>query len=452
MTRPAGRVTSLTAGAAAFVAFVAAVLVLWSPSANAMKIQTVRSPGGIEAWLVEEHKVPLLALRFAFDGGSAQDPKGRPGVSYLLTSILDEGAGKLSAARFQEKLEELAVRMRFQVTFDEFYGSFETLTSNRDAAAELLRLALNEPRFDAEALERMRKQLLASLAYAAKNPESVASQQWYAQVFKGHPYGSPIKGTPESVAAITRDDLVAFHKRVFTRQNLRIVAVGDIDAKSLGLLLDRIFGKLPAKSELVEVPEARIVAGPHQKVFEMAVPQSVARFGLQGIARKDPAFVPAFVLNHIIGGGGFGSRFMEEVREKRGLAYSVYSYLDPMRRAAIFYGGVATRNDGMAKSLEVIRAELKRIGEKGPTEKELQAAKDYLVGSFALRFDTNAKIASQLLGILTQDLGIDYVDKRNGLIQAVTIDDVRRVAKRLFAEDALIVTIVGQPKNLKSRS
>jgi zinc protease len=439
-------------GLVALGALLLALIGTSSPRAHAMKIQEVKSPLGIEAWLVEEHSVPLMAMRFSFEGGNAQDPAGKEGLANFMTAMMDEGAGDLKSLQFQERMEEIAMRMGFDDSRDAFYGSFETLTQNREAAFDLLRLVINKPRFDADAVERIRKQLLAGLAFAAKDPDKVAANEWYALAFPGHAYGRPTHGTPESIGAITREDLETYRKRVFAKSTLKVVAVGDIDAQTLRTVLDTVFGELPAKAQLVDIPLTAPKLGGEQKVIEMNVPQSVATFGLDAVARKDPDFIPAFILNHILGGGGFSSRLMEQVREKRGLAYSVYSYLQPFHHTSIFAGGVATKNEEIAQSLDVIRAELKRLAAEGPTPTELDHAKKYLIGSYPLRFDTNAKIASQLLGILQDDLGIDYVDKRNGLIEAVTIDDAKRVAQRLFKTENLIVTIVGRPKNLPHRS
>ena len=423
-------------------------LLIPSSKAQAMKIQVVKSPGGITAWLVEEHSVPLIALRFAFEGGTAQDPEGKEGLSNFLAGMLDEGAGDLTAKQFQERVEEIAMRMSFEDSRDAFYGSFETLTENRDKATALLALALGKPRFDTDAVERVRGQLQASLAYAARDPNRVASEQWAAMAFPNHPYGRPATGTPASIKGISREDIAGFWARTFARDNLRVVAVGDIDAATLAGLLDRVFGTLPAKAQLKPVAPVEPAAVDNQKVIEMAVPQSVARFGLPAMPRKDKDFITAFVLNTILGGGSMSSRLYEEVREKRGLAYSVHTSVQPYKQTSIFAGGVATKNEEIAQSLDVIRAELARFAAEGPTEKELADAKSYLTGSFALRFDSNAKIANQLLWIQQEELGIDYVDRRNGEIDAVTLADVKRVAKRLFDGKELIVTIVGKPVGL----
>jgi zinc protease len=236
---------------------------------------------------------------------------------------------------------------------------------------------------------------------------------------------------------------------VLTRGTLKVAVVGDIDAKTLGPALDRVFGALPAKGQLNPLPPARIQDVGRRIVIDLDVPQAVLSFGGQGLARKDPDFIPAFVVNHILGGGSFSSRLYTEVREKRGLAYGVSSHLLPLDRAALFTGGTQTSNDSAGEALKLIEAEIRRMASEGPTEKELAEAKDYLKGSFPLRFDTSSKIASQLLQIQIEDLGIDYIDKRNSLIDAVTIQDARRVAKRL-ADGGMLVTVVGRPKDLTS--
>lgn len=447
--RARGAMTSVRlAGAALTFAFLTQIS--GAQPASAMNIQTVKSPGGIEAWLVEEHSVPLMALRFAFDGGNSQDPNGKEGVSNFITAMMDEGAGDIKSAEYQERMEQIAMRMSWDDSKDSLYGSLETLTQNRDKAIELLKLSVTKPRFDEDAVERIRGQLAANLMYADKDPDKVAAKAWFATAFEGHAYGRSANGSMKTLAAITAKDLHEYHDRNFGKDNLKIVAVGDIDAASLGKILDEVFGELPAKAQLVKVEKTKPVNNGQQKVIEMDVPQSVAVFGLGAMARKDPDFMTAFVLNHILGGGGFSAKLMEEVREKRGLAYSVYSYLQPYQHASILSGSVATKNASMGESLEIIRAELKKMAENGPSAEDLQAAKDYLTGSYALRFDTNSKIASQLLGLLQEDFGTDYVDNRNKLVEAVTIEDAKRVAKRLLDADQLIVTVVGKPANVKS--
>ncbi len=437
--------TSKIFSALTAVAFCFSLVLFIGPAAQAMKIQKVKSPGGIEAWLVEEHKLPLLTMDFAFTGGAAQDPEGKEGLAYFVSGMLDEGAGDLTSKQYQERKEELAFRMGFSASRDTFSGSFQTLTEYRDESVEMLRLAISKPRFDEEAMERVRRQIMTGFKFDVNDPNKVAAKHWRKIAFGSHPYGNELKGDEKSLASLTQGDMKAFLKKTFAKDNLKIAVVGDIDAKSLGILLDKIFGDLPEKADLKTVPDVKEIPGPTEKVIEMDVPQSVVQFGHEGILRNDPDFVTAYVLNYIIGGGGFSSRLTEEVREKRGLAYSVYSYLSPYRHGGLYVGGVATENKAVNKSIEVIRDVFKDFAENGPSEEELKNAQKYLTGSYALRFDTSAKISSQLLWIQVEKLGMDYIEKRNSMINAVTMEDIKRVAKRLLKPDNMIITVVGRP-------
>ena len=412
---------------------------------SGMKIQEVTSPGGIKAWLVESHANPLITIRFAFFGGAAQDALGKDGQAYFVTARMNEGAGELDAMAFQEREQALAMKMEFDAGRDVMLGTVQTLTENKDEVFDLVRLAMSQPRFDEDAIERVRAQILAGLKFDENDPETVASIAWDRIAFQDHPYGRPVKGTTASVPRISREDLKEYVRRVFARDKLVVAVVGDIDAEELGKLLDKMFGDLPERSDLVQINAAAPPLGPTREVIAMDVPQSVAQFGLRGISRDDDDFIPAYVLNYIIGGGGFSSRLMEEVREKRGLAYSVRSSLYPYMHGPVFIGHVATKNEAVGQSLSVIQSELERIAELGPTPEELESAKAYLTGAYALRFESSASIASQLLWIQIEDLGIEYIHKRNDLVEAVTMDNIKRVAKRLLEPDRLITTIVGKP-------
>jgi zinc protease len=417
--------------------------------ANAMKIQKVTSKKGIEAWLVEDHSRPILSLQFAFEGGAAQDPAGKPGVAAFISGMLDEGAGDLGSEAFQNRLEDLAAKMSVHASHDNMTISFQALTQNREASLELLQKALTSPHFTPADADRIREQIIGNLKVEEKDPSKAAANEWFKLAFGGHPYGRPANGTPEGVAAVTPADLHDYVKKIFARDNLKIAAVGDIDAASLGEALDRLFAGLPEKSERRPVPEATWQTAPKQRIVQMPNPQSVVQFGFQGLKRSDPDFIPAYVLNYMVGGGGFASKLMQEVREKRGLAYSVYTYLYPLDHAGIFAGAVATENKAVGQSLELIKQELERAARDGLTPEELRTAKDYLIGSFALRFDTSAKIATQLLAIQLENLGIDYIDRRSGEVEAVTTADIKRVAKRLLESKELIVTVAGEPEGIR---
>jgi zinc protease len=324
------------------------------------------------------------------------------------------------------------------------------LNEFRDQAIDLFALALTKPRFDAEPVGRIRAATIASLRRASEDPQRIAGLNFFRTVFPDHPYGRPVQGTIESVTAATPDDMRAYVARQFTRDRLFIGVVGDITPEALAPLLDRAFGALPARGPADDVPEAKVQGAGKVVVVRKPIPQSVVLLGEAGIKRNDPDFYAAYVMNYVLGGGGFSSRLSEEVRERRGLAYAVYSYLSPLDRGALIMGSVATQNPRVKESLALIRAEWRRLAENGVTDKELEDAKTYINGSFPLRLDSTGAVADLLVDIQLDDLGIDYLDRRDGLINAVTADDVRRVARRLLNADALTVVVVGDPAGVEA--
>ncbi len=418
--------------------------------AQAMKIERVISPGGIEVWLVRDPAVPLVAVDFAFLGGSTQDPPDKAGVAHLMAGLLDEGAGPLDAKAFHELLERKAIELGIRAGRDHIRGTMRTLKQNRDEAFDSLRLALNEPRFDPEAVERIRAQVMGRLRRETTSPNDIASRNWWAAAFPGHPYGRQVHGTLESVPSITADDLKSYARRVLARDTLKIAMVGDIDAETAGRLVDRTFGGLPAKAQLAPVAAAAPQGLGHRSVVELDVPQAVVTFGGPGVARNDPDFFAAYIVNHILGGGSFSSRLYREVREKRGLAYGISTTLVWLDHAAVLLGATATQADATGETIKVIEAEYRRLAAEGPTEEELLKTKTYLKGSFALGLDTSSKIAAQLVQMQVDDLGIDYMERRSAMIDAVTLADAQRVAKRLL-DRGLLVTVVGRPKGVTSK-
>lgn len=416
-----------------------------TPGSGLAEIIPVVSPGGIEAWQVRSDFVPLIALAFTFEGGAAQDPPGREGAMQLLSRLLDEGAGPYSSDAFQEKLAEHAIELNFTSGPDAIGGSLKTLVSHADEAFALLRLAVTEPRFDEDAVERVRAQTLAGLRYQANDPGTLASRRFIREAFPGHPYGHPSSGTLESIAAITRDDLVDLHKRVLATAKLKIAAVGALGEAELGARLDAAFGDLPKTPRLSLIAPAPLSGRGTRHVVDLDVPQSVIRFGFGGVSWRDPDFIPTYVLNHILGGGAFTSRLFQEVREQRGLAYSVGTSLVSYRHAAMTWGYTATKNERVEECLDVIGQEMKKLRDTPPDQEELEKAKAYLTGSYALSFDTSTKIAHQLVQIAFEDLGLDYIRRRNDLVAAVTQDDIRRVSERAIGDCSMLVVIAGRP-------
>jgi zinc protease len=430
--------------------FAAALLGLAVGPAGATAIERVISPGGIEAWLVRQPSVPLVALDFSMTGGAAQDPADKAGVAHLVASTIDEGAGNLDSDTFHQRLEDNAIELSFTANLDHFRGSLRTLTANRDLAFDMLRLSLTQPRFDEEAVERIRAQILTDLRRATTSPGELASEMWWHTAFADHPYGRPVHGTLESMSRITIADLRGYAHRIFARSGLKIAIVGDIDAATAGLLIDRAFGALPEQPELSPVPAVDPQGLGRRIVVDLDVPQSVITFGGPGVARNDPDFFAAYLVNHILGGGAMSSRLYTEVREKRGLAYGVSTGLVPLAHAQLITGSTATRADRTADTLEIVDREMKNLADNGPTEQELEKTKSFLKGSYGLYFDTSTKIAAQLVQMQVDNLGIDYIDRRNGMIDAVTRADAQRVAKRLL-ESKMLVTVVGRPQGVTSK-
>lgn len=417
--------------------------------AASVDIQRIVSGKGIAAWFVHDRSVPLIALSFAFRGaGWSSDPDGKEGLADMATALLDEGAGDIDSQSFQRALEETAARLSFDADTDDLSGRMQTLVSERDRAFRLLRLALTAPRFDSGPVDRIRSQIVASLRVAAEDPRRIGGRLWRRAVFPRHVYGRPGAGTEESVSTISPEDLGSYARNRFGRDRLVVGVVGDISAAELKERLDEVFGDLPASAPSPEIPRIVPAAAGKTLIVRKRVPQSTMVFGHAGVARDDPDWYAALLVTEILGGGGMNSRLHEAVRNKRGLAYSVYAYLNPLDRAALVAGGVATRNARAGEALETVRAEWRRIAGDGVTEEELRDAKTHLNGSFPLRFDSGRRIADMLVGIQLARLGIDYVDSRRRLIDSVTLEQANRVARRIFRAEDLTVVVVGDPEDI----
>lgn len=424
-----------------------AALLSLSLPARAVDVQEVTSPGGINAWLVEEHSIPFTALEIRFRGGSAMDPEGQRGVTTLMMALLEEGAGDMDAQGFAVATESLAASYGFDAYDDAISVSAKFLTENRDEAVALLKTAITQPRFDAEAIDRVKAQIVSIIRSDATDPGEIASRTFAEGSWGNHFYATAREGTEETIAALTAADLEAARLRVMVRDRIYVSAVGDITPDELGALLDNLLGDLPQSGP--DLPDRAVYQGEGGvTVVPFDAPQSIAFFGHQGIARDDPDYIPAFMLNEIFGGGGFESRLMQEVREKRGLTYGVSTFLYPAEFGDQFIGRVASDNVKMAETVDVIRTEWAKIAETGLTEDELEFAKTYLTGAYALRFDGNAKIAGIMVGMQMVGLPPSYIDERNDMVRAVTLEEINRVAARLFDPEALRFVVVGQPVGL----
>jgi len=433
---------------ASIIAAVLTLAVSIPPALAANKVQAVTSAAGITAWLVEDHSLPVITIDVSFRGGASLDPAGKAGLATFTADLLDEGAGDLDSPTFQGKLEDLAASVEFSASEDALTASLRTITASLVPALDLLRLSLTAPRFDEPAVTRVRGQLLAQLARDQREPHYIASRLWFRNALGDHPYARPLRGTAETIERIAIDDMRSLVHDRFGKDVMLIGVVGDITPTVLHDLLDKTFGALPAHAATASVPEVEANAAGSLLLAKLPIPQSVVTFGEPGIKRNDPDWYAAYVVNYILGGGGFGSRLTEEVREKRGLAYSIGTGLDPLKHSGLILGSVATQNSRLAQSLEIIRAEWRRLRDEGPSEQELKDAKTYLTGSYALSLDSTGQIAATLVAIQRDDLGIDYIERRNALIDGVTTADAKRVARRLFDPDKLSFVVVGSPDDL----
>ncbi|MFP1633041.1 M16 family metallopeptidase [Zhengella sp. ZM62] len=428
----------IAAGLAAAVLMLALATL---PAKAEMKIQEVVSDTGIKAWLVEDYTVPIVTIQMAFEGGSTQDPEGKAGMANLITGLFDEGAGDLDSDAFQERLDDVGAEMSFSQSPDSITGSMRMLAENRDEALDLLRLAITEPRFDAEPVNRIREQIVSGIQSEERDPRTIAAIEWNKGIYGEHPYARRNDGTVETLRAITPQDLKAFHKAQFARDNLFVGVVGAIDAQTLKAELDRLFGGLPAKADQKPVGPANPKFGQRMEVT-YDLPQTSIRLAYPGVKRDNPDFYAAYVMTHILGGGSFSSRLYDEVREKRGLAYGVGAWLSPRDYSAELQISTATRSDRAQETLDVILEEVRKMVEEGPTEAELESAKKYIIGSYPIaNFDNSRDIARTLVGIQQENLGIDYISSRAGHINGVTLDEVREQARKLLTADPAIMLV-----------
>ena len=406
-----------------------------------VKIQEVKSDKGITAWLVEDYSVPIVAVRFLFDGGSSQDPAGKEGLANLMTGLFDEGAGDLDSDAFQNRLDEAGAEMGFSESNDAVGGAMRMLADEQDEAFELLKLAVEKPRFDQAPIDRIRSQIVAGIVANARDPETEASRKWAEAIYGEHPYARPDQGTEKSLGTIAADDLRAFHKANFARDNLHVAVVGAIDAETLKKRLDQVFGDLPEKSEMRKVERVEPKLGQTLQI-EYPLPQTSLQLVYPGVPRDAPDFLAAALMEQILGGGTFSSRLFDEVREKRGLAYSVSSALINQEHASSLIIGTATRSDRAAETLAVVRDVVRKMAEEGPTAEELEAAKKYMLGAYAINnLDSSRAIANTLVDLQTDELGIDYMQRRIDLISAVTLDQVKAVARKLLSVEPAVMIL-----------
>lgn len=440
--RTSGR---MIAGILARLLVAAGLFALSSAAGAGTRVQRIVSAHGIVAWLVESHSVPMITMNLSFRGGASQDPEDKPGVAHFASWMLNEGAGEMKTAELLAVLRKLAVSYSKSASADESSISFTSLTKNRDAAFELLRLMLVSPRFDEDAIARGRQSILADIAASKENPNWILGRQFASDLFPHHYYGHDVQGTAASVSAITRADLEAYRRAAFARDNATISVVGDIDAAELASLLDKLFDGLPAHAQLKPLPRAGSEPPQHSS-REMDLTQSKVAFGYildSEFTRKDMAAID--ILNQILNGGLLISRLDTEIRVKRGLVYSISCSINIWQHGVGVIGEFGADPRSVNEALALTQTELKRLGDEGPTDEEIRDAKSSLQDSFLVSLNTNAALAGHLQWLQRYGFNTDRLDTYAGEIEAVTADDLRRIAKQVFNAHPWTVAIIGKP-------
>lgn len=430
-----------------FVAVVAASTTAWAQGAT---VKELPAPKGETVWYAEDHSLPMIAMAVSFPSGSAYDPRGKDGLASLAASLLDEGSGNFNSKAYHEALADRAIQLSVSPGTDDMVVSLVTLKENAAEAFRLLGMALSKPHFANDDIARVRAQMIAGIQQGEEDPSTVGGKAFAKLYFGNHPYAHPSNGTPQTLSAIGQRDLHAFARTHWVRGGLKIAVAGDVTPAQLTQLLNTAFGALPAHTPPA-TPWPGKVGSPGVHVIQMPVPQPTVIFALPGLMRSDKDFLAGYVANYILGGGGFSSRLTDAVRTKRGLTYDISTSLSVYRRAGLFEGEVATRADAVKQTIDVTRQTLKDFAATGPTDKEMADAKTYLTGSYPLAFQSNAGIAGQLSSFQRIGLPIDYVTRRNALISAVTIDDVKRVSARLFDPTKMTIIVAGTPVEPNAR-
>lgn len=442
--------------AALFMIVLAAIIIFFGLRAKAadgrfLDIKEITSPSGIKVWLVEDHSLPVFSAKFLFlDSGSANDPIEKQGLARMVSNTMDEGAGELDAQAFQQALSDNSIRLMFSAGRDTFGGEIKALSRNKEKAIELAALALNKPRFDEEAVNRMRATNIARIQSSLSNPEWLAARLLNDVAFKNHPYAKNNGGAISSLARITPDDLRIFHKDNLTRDRLLIAMAGDISSEEAGHAADRIFAALPKKANASDPPPVEAPHNTKTYIYEQNIPQTVLEILFPALDHTDKDFYTLGLLNYIYGGAGFGSRLMEEARERRGLTYGIYSSIQDYRFADMMGISTSTKNESAQEVIDIVRDQMLRLHNDLVGIKELADAKSYITGSMPLSLTSTDQIASIVLSLRMNGYPIDYLDHYKENIKNITANDVQRVAKRVLDPSRMTIVMVGKPDHIKN--
>lgn len=410
-------------------------------------IQQFTTPGGVSVWLVEEPSIPILSLRMAWTAGETNDPAGVEGLTNAMVYHMNEGAGELDAQAFFKGMEELNMSFSCGASNESTYCNASMLTDNVDESFGMIALAFAEPRFDDVPFERFLREQEVGLQTRETNPQYLASRARAAALYPDHSYAR--ETSAESIASITQDAMRTQKDLLMVKDGMLVTAVGAMSPAELAPLIDQAVAGLPESSAPVETSDVVLAAPQAAPVtVDLPQPQSLVSFAAPAMKREDPDFYTAVVLNYTFGGGGFQSRLMKDLRVDKGLTYGVYTQVSSQDKIQLWSGGGQTKNESAGEFIAGVKANMQTMVADGMTEEELSNAKAYLTGSYPLGFDSNAKIAARMMGVRLDELPVDFFDKRNAMVEAVTLEDVNRVAAEYLSPDNFTFVVVGQPEGL----
>ncbi len=406
-------------------------------------VEEISSREGITAYYFEDHTNPIISVSFLFKhAGTAYDPQGESGISNMLAALLTEGTEKYDRKKFKELSEDNAITISFSTDKDDFRGSLLTLKEDQRLAFDMLRSVLVEPSFNRSDIKRVKEQMLQVLKRQQEYPESRLALVWAEDLYQGHPYARNPAGKKSDIEALNRDKLQAFMQKKIVKNNLIVGIAGDISRQDAEKMLDKVFGGLPEGGKQAEIASARVFFDGHEKNVPDSIPQVVALFSAQGVSRNHPDFYPLYIANQIFGGSGLNSRVSKAAREDKGLTYGVGSYLVINDKSDLIKGGFSTTPDKYRELKKLVEKEWENMAQ-GVSEAEFEQAKNYMTASYNLRFASLADISAILTAMQRENLGRDFLQKRNEYVSAVTLDDVNEVSARYFVQDKLNWASIG---------
>ena len=420
-----------------------------STALAAPEIQRFDTRNDVRVLFIQTDALPIVDIEVVFDAGSVRDtmqPFNQPGLALMTNALLTSGAGKLDADAIAETIDDLGARLGASANRDSASISLRSLNQRKtlNQAVDLLTIIITQPRFKETDFQREKNRLLVSLQAKQQRPGTLASDLFYQTLYADHPYGTLPEGNTESITAIQQTDLKKFYDQYYVAANAMIAIVGDISPRNARQLANTIAAKLPAGTAAAAIPEVEALDDSIQEQIVTETNQTHIRLGQTGIQRGADDYFNLYVGNHILGGGGFSARLMQEIRENRGLSYGVSSYFIPLRQPGPFLMAMSTRSDQAQQAIDILRAELARFVEQGPTAEELADAKANLTGGFPLRIDSNSELIGYLGMIGFYGLPLDYLETFTQKLDAITVESIQAAFRRQMNPDKLLQVTVGQ--------